>query len=266
MSAPDIGSVLKGYVKSNEFRHLSKASKKSYSYALDKWEPYLSESCDRAVELAIHIRDELWEDKPGMARLFLSVSSAMFGWAFAHRLLLSNPVKGLPRPKGGAHKQWPDRVVEEVLATAPPHIGTACLIGLQTAQRIGDICAAKQVDIRDGVWHLRQSKIGTELRIPLTQEVLEAIDNKSVWMLGQRWRPEYLSSLVGNHLKKLGYDGFTFHGLRKVAASRMAERGCTVEELAAITGHKTLAVVQHYIRGADQARLAQNAMAKTFGA
>ena len=264
--SPTIGDILKGYVASNEFRHLSKASKKSYSYALDKWNPHLGESAESVVDIAIDVRDKLWRDKPGMARLFLSVSSAMFGWATGNRLIKANPIKGLTRPKIGAHKQWPDRAVEQALESFPDDVRLAVLIGLQTAQRIGDICDAKTTDIYDGVWHLKQSKTGTELRIPLGREVVDALSrNKSVWMLGKQWRPGYLSSVVGTKLNKLGYDGLTFHGLRKVAASRMAESGCTVEELAAITGHKTLAVVQHYIRGADQARLARNAFAKTFG-
>jgi integrase len=34
------------------------------------------------------------------------------------------------------------------------------------------------------------------------------------------------------------------HGLRKAAAKRMAEGGCTAHQIAAVTGHKTLAEVQ----------------------
>jgi integrase len=195
----------------------------------------------------------MWKDRPGMARLFLSTSSAMFGWAEKRRLLAHNPVKGLTRPKSGEHTQWPDTAIDYALKNAPEHIRLACLIGLTTSQRIGDICNAKMVDIIDGVWHIKQSKTGTSLRIPLTEEVLSEIaKHKSVWMLGKKWRSEYLSSVVAN-------------GLRKAAASKMAESGCTVEELAAITGHKSLAVVAHYIKAADQAKLARRAMEKTYG-
>jgi Phage integrase family len=50
------------------------------------------------------------------------------------------------------------------------------------------------------------------------------------------------------------------HGLRKAAARRLAEAGCSVSEIAAITGHKTLAEVERYTRPADQERLARQAM------
>ncbi|MFX6357469.1 tyrosine-type recombinase/integrase, partial [Acinetobacter baumannii] len=50
------------------------------------------------------------------------------------------------------------------------------------------------------------------------------------------------------------------HGLRKAAARRLAEAGCSASEIAAITGHKTLAEVERYTRAADQERLARQAI------
>jgi enterobacteria phage integrase len=52
------------------------------------------------------------------------------------------------------------------------------------------------------------------------------------------------------------------HGLRKAAARRLAEAGCSASEIAAITGHKTLAEVERYTRAADQERLARQAIQK----
>ena len=42
-------------------------------------------------------------------------------------------------------------------------------------------------------------------------------------------------------------EGYTFHGLRKVACRRLAQAGCSAPEIMAISGHKSLAEVQHYI-------------------
>jgi integrase len=50
--------------------------------------------------------------------------------------------------------------------------------------------------------------------------------------------------------------------LRKAAARRLAEAGCTEHEIAAITGHASLAEVQRYTKGANQKRLAEAAMSK----
>lgn len=50
------------------------------------------------------------------------------------------------------------------------------------------------------------------------------------------------------------------HGLRKAAARRLAEAGCSASEIASITGHKTLAEVERYTRAADQEHLARQAI------
>lgn len=50
------------------------------------------------------------------------------------------------------------------------------------------------------------------------------------------------------------------HGLRKAAARRLAEAGCTANEIAAITGHATLVEVSRYTKAAEQRKLAQSAM------
>ena len=51
-------------------------------------------------------------------------------------------------------------------------------------------------------------------------------------------------------------------GLRKAAARRLAEVGCTTKQVAAVTGHKSLNEIERYTRAADQERLAQEAVAK----
>ena len=53
------------------------------------------------------------------------------------------------------------------------------------------------------------------------------------------------------------------HGLRKAAARRLAEAGCTAHEIGAITGHISLSELVRYTRAADQRRLAEAALAKT---
>ena len=56
--------------------------------------------------------------------------------------------------------------------------------------------------------------------------------------------------------------GVSFHGLRYTAAARLAEAECSLKEIAAITGHKSLAMIEKYTRDADQKRLAGAAILK----
>jgi integrase len=52
------------------------------------------------------------------------------------------------------------------------------------------------------------------------------------------------------------------HGLRKAAARRLAEAGCTAKQIQAITGHKSLEEVERHTRKADQMQLARQAVTK----
>jgi integrase len=56
--------------------------------------------------------------------------------------------------------------------------------------------------------------------------------------------------------------GLSPHGLRKAAARRLAEAGCTPHQIAAITGHKTLSEVTRYTRDVRQVKLAREAIEK----
>jgi len=55
--------------------------------------------------------------------------------------------------------------------------------------------------------------------------------------------------------------GTSAHGLRKAAARRLAEAGCSANVIASITGHKSLTEIERYTKAADQARMARDGMA-----
>ena len=56
-------------------------------------------------------------------------------------------------------------------------------------------------------------------------------------------------------------DDCVLHGLRKTAARRLAEAGCTTEEIKAITGQSDR-MVAHYTKDANQRKLATAAIVK----
>jgi integrase len=59
--------------------------------------------------------------------------------------------------------------------------------------------------------------------------------------------------------------GLSAHGLRKAMCRRLAEAGCSANQIAAISGHITLAEVARYTRAVDQHHMAKQAM-KTLSA
>jgi integrase len=63
--------------------------------------------------------------------------------------------------------------------------------------------------------------------------------------------------------REAGLDGCPLHGLRKVCLRRLAEAGCTAPEIMAISGHKSLAEVERYIKSAQQKIMGDRAIART---
>jgi integrase len=123
--------------------------------------------------------------------------------------------------------------------------------------------------IRDGHIHVRQQKTGTELDIPIMPELQAIIadtpkDNLTflVTQFGKPFTAAGFGNWFRERCNEAGLPHCSAHGLRKAASRRLAEFGCTVHEVAAITGHASLREVQRYTKGADQKRLAASAMAK----
>ena len=54
--------------------------------------------------------------------------------------------------------------------------------------------------------------------------------------------------------------GCSAHGLRKAAARRLAEAGCTPSQIKSITGHKSLRDVTTYTEAVDQPLVARKAI------
>ena len=63
---------------------------------------------------------------------------------------------------------------------------------------------------------------------------------------------------------KAGLPQCSVHGLRKAAARRLSEAGCSNQQIKAVTGHQTDKEVLRYTPEADLTRLAEQAMAMAY--
>jgi integrase len=123
--------------------------------------------------------------------------------------------------------------------------------------------------IRGGLLRVKQAKTGAELSLPVTPQLQEIIAASTVgpmlFIMTQYGKPfsgDGFSHWFGAECVKAGLPHCSAHGLRKAAARRLADAGCTQHEIAAITGHASLREIVRYTRGADQKRLAVSAMNK----
>src|SRR5262252_3356723 len=114
------------------------------------------------------------------------------------------------------------------------------------------------------------SKTSVTVAVPVHPELRAIIDASAganlTFIVTERGRPFPGHSFTAWFRKHCDDAGLpkrcVVHGLRKAAARRLAEAGCTVHEIAAITGHTTLKEVERYTKAFDRERLARAAMAR----
>jgi integrase len=142
---------------------------------------------------------------------------------------------------------------------------------LFTAQRRSDIVRMGRQHVRENVITIRQQKTGTLVEIPLLSELVANIEASAsanlTFLITEAGKP-FTAAGFGNWFRKICREaglpkGCAAHGLRKTAARRLAEAGCTAHEIMSITGHKTLREVTRYTEAADRKHLARSAISKT---
>ena len=147
---------------------------------------------------------------------------------------------------------------------------TAFALHLYTGQRRADVAHMAWTDVVGNAINVVQAKTGARLTIPLHPNLsaaLRAWPRKHVDMLTTAFNRPFSDAGYGNMMADAIADAglpdrCVLHGLRKAAARRLAEAGCSEKEIAAVTGHTTLKEVARYTRAADQKRLAAGAVAK----
>jgi|SRR5215475_9637214 len=137
-----------------------------------------------------------------------------------------------------------------------PRLALALL--LYTGQRRSDVVSMGRQHIRDGVLQVRQVKTGAELMIPVHAELAKVLGETSGDMtflttqFGKRFTAAGFGNWFHEECNDAGLLHCSAHGLRKAAARRLAEAGCTEHQIAAITGHASLREVARYTKAADQ--------------
>ncbi len=126
-----------------------------------------------------------------------------------------------------------------------PSVRLAYLLAVWTAQRVGDVLRMMWSDYDGEVLHVRQGKTGTYLQIPVAaplREVLERASRRCPVIVaderGRPWHADHFRHTVRRIMRKAGVEGVRFSDLRRTAVVRLAEAGCTVPEVASISGHR----------------------------
>jgi integrase len=262
------------YFNSLSFRFLRPSSQAIYRRIIDR---FCREHGDkRAATLQREHIVKLMAaraEKPGSANGLHKVLRAMMQHAVETGLRADDPTRDVKviSVKTDGHHSWTESEIEQF--EARHMIGSRARLAfallLYTGQRRSDVVRVGRQHIRDGVLEVRQLKTGAELSIPvhpaLAAIIAETPADHLTFLTTQFDKP-FTAAGFGNWFRdqcdaaRLLH--CSAHGLRKAAARRLAEAGCTAHEIAAVTGHASLREIARYTKAVDQKKLAAAAIEK----
>lgn len=176
---------------------------------------------------------------------------------------LRNPCDDVRRPKGSAARERRLLPGEEdaLLEVADAEWSALIVLAIETAMRRSELLGLtwSNIDRKRAIATLADTKNGTAREVPLSPRALAALKTLPRRLDGRLFSVELDDH--GNRWRALrdraGITGLTFHDLRHEGTSRLIESGLfNMAEVAAITGHKTMAMLRRYYQ-ADAGALAK---------
>lgn len=180
--------------------------------------------------------------------------------------LPENPVHNVKRPVGfGRHRnrRWSEADLAKVLQAAGwkieqrpaigrDYVGWAVLIAIETAMRLGELCALRVRDFHPAERYvaLHDTKNGDARTVPLSKKALELL----TILVEGRGGDEHIIPVSSGSLgvyyrevrRKAGVVDLRFHDTRHEAATRLSRKLSNVLELSAVTGHRSLQSLKRY--------------------
>lgn len=266
------------YRHSPAYEALAKETKKQFRYQLDRMKKSGTAPLAGITAATIAASRDARASKPSDANKFLKCSVALFRFAVDRQWLKDNPAKGIAKIKTqslGFHT-WTEEEARAFEARWP--VGTrerlAFDLLVYTGVRRSDV-------VRLGRQHTRQGEItitteksrnmGKPVEVTITilpplARSIEASPTGDMTYLVTHKKTAFVKESFGtwfrNACKEAGVPGSS-HGLRKLAAVRMAENGATEAELNAVFGWADgSGESATYIRKASRKRLSRAGIIK----
>ncbi len=273
--------LVREYRRNPRYIGLAPKTQRSYEQALARIEAWSERA--RHPPLA-SLRPKIVEDfyttmyaaTPAMANAVLRVlrilsKFAVFLEAVERDFTAEVKLKGRP-PR---QVVWLDEQVEAFRSTARAQgrdsLALAVLLGANLGQREGDLLTLPWSAYDGQSIELRQGKTGALVSVPAVEELRQALDRaprKSPQIIvsettGRPYREDNFRHVFADIRAAAGLDGLQFMDLRRTAVVWLAEAGCEIYEISAITGHSlkhTVAILEVYLP--RNAAMARNAIAK----
>jgi len=214
---------------------------------------------------------------PSAARNLLAVLKLLMAYAIKAGIRDDDPTIGVRHAKirTAGYDTWTEEDIAAFEARHP--IGSkarlALALLLYTGQRRGDVVTMGRQHVRGNKISVRQSKTGAALMLPMVDELRAAIEATPADHLtfitsasGKPFNPASFTNWFRRRCNEAGLrKGLSAHGLRKAMCRRLAERGCSINMIAAVSGHASLKEIARYTKAADQERMADAAIERLVG-
>lgn len=215
-------------------------------------------------------------DTPSAARHYLDCMRRLFRWAKGADLVAVDPTDGVRALKvraGEGFEVWTAEDIAKFERKWP--VGTRARIAFDvlryTGLRRGDAARLGRPHVKAGVISIKTEKTGEWVTMRMVPELAASIAAGPIgdltYITGEAGKPLTKESF-GNQFREWCRAAKVMksaHGLRKFAATTMAEAGATVAELESVFGWSGGRMASHYTRSADRKRLGLSASSKLSG-
>lgn len=248
-------------------------------------------SASHAQVIVDHI---IAERGPGAARCAVASMGSILSYMILYTSVSTsthNAFDYVKIPKGEMIGAWTKEQIEQHLsADTGGFVSLLVLLLYETGQRLSDVVDIgpdniKRQPVERGAQgtgefiRLTQKKTGKEIVIPVSTSLSLILGKEKQYLkyqylkysgrsgpfLGQCAVPCNENSIryfYQKECRRLGIEPLCLHGLRKSAVIRMIEAGATVFEVMAVTGHKSVSSLKHYMDGYSQMDAARAAFEK----
>ena len=183
--------------------------------------------------------------------------------------IVANPVLNIRKPSPGQgrnrrlNKDEEQRLLEACSAHSNPYLGWIVRLALHTAMRKSEITSLtrEQINLEKRTIFLPDTKNNSVRTVPLTSKAYKTIKealshpirpiDTNLIFPGEPGRegirkPYVINRVWVTALERAEITGLRFHDLRHEATSRFVEAGLSDQEVASITGHKSMQILRRY--------------------
>lgn len=270
------GHLVKEYRASAKFRKLAPATQRKYDQYLNRiLERNADKDVRQATRAAIRAAHQKYAETPATADKMVIIFKLLLNYAKTELEWIDrNVAEGIELFGAQTRTEaWPTEAQRAFLngcnSLGADDARTMFMLGIGTGQRAGDLLAMEWRHYDGEYIEVTQEKTGTRLSVfcpARLREYLDALPRAGKFILAKNLTEQMtynqLHKRVMRVRKATGLEGYRIHGWRATAAVELRMAGNDLADIAAITGHKDLAMVQHYTQDVDQKALSKRAQEK----